>query len=427
MFEMSSKRQMLLYRAGFILLCVVPTLIVAIGAVIPNRPRTWEDRVFRQLGLPASIGKVKHPRPNTTVLEQVVISDPDSGVVSRLHAVEVQETSETLELRLVHPEIRADRIDLLFRAIQQHVMRQQLLDRSIDVTCPQLVLLSPDAQSDDLRPTATIENANCRIAATAKGCKLDLRFSPPGTQGAPPCQVVVEKQGSVSEGSAVKLIVDTRDHFISCSAFSALFPPLKHLGAECQFRGKIQGQLVRSGWSGNISGEFAQLDLYQLIQDQFPHVFDGLATVNIAALEFQNSQIVRASGRLRSARGVIGNSLIQAAADKLGCGLDGELTGMSTRFRTIDISFEVSTKGVTIAGNCQANPTTLIEGQFGEPLLKQPASSQPLAALARMLVPDSDVQVPLTRETSKLLSVFPIPSIETHKQSGLPRATLRLN
>ena len=77
----------------------------------------------------AEIGRVDCPRPNTTVLGKVVVSDPEFGTVSRLHAVEVQDTSEVLRLRLIHPEIRADRLELLCRVIQEQLMRRRPTNR----------------------------------------------------------------------------------------------------------------------------------------------------------------------------------------------------------------------------------------------------------------------------------------------------------
>lgn len=423
---MPSKRRMLLCRLSFILLCVVPTLVVATGIIFPNRRQPWEKRVFQELGLNARIGYVDRPKPQTIVLGQIDISDPDFGAVASLHAVEIQENSEVLRLRLVHPEVRLDRLDLLYRAVEQHIMRKQLLDRRVEITCRQLTLSNPPTGNGNSGPVATFNNVVCRIASSAEGCQLDLSFSPTSTVTTEPCRMRIERAVSARSGVLVKWRADTHGNEVSCDSFSALFPSLARLGGNTSFRGSLDGYSNDHGWNGNVSGSFGNVDMYRLVQEQFPHTFDGLANVQFGLLEIRNNKVVRATGNLRSERGTIGNSLIEAAANQLGCRLENGLAGTATRYRLIDVTFEVSAEGVTIVGNCQARPATMIEGQLGQPLLAHPESRQPLAALARMLVPQSDVQVPLTRETSKLLSLFPIPSLQQHQKPGVPRTTLRL-
>lgn len=422
---MPSKRRLLLCRLGFIVLCVVPTMIVATGIALPHRRQPWEDRTFQHLGLTATIGQVSRPRPNSTLLQGVVLADPEVGNVANVRAVEIDESAETLRLSLVHPEVRADRLDLICRSIQQRLLRKKLLATSIEADCRQLTLLV-GVQGADPRPIATFADVKCRIAGTAKGSILDMRFSLPGNQPSRPCQLTIERQSTADGDPTVVWLANTHGCFVPCQVISAVFPPLGRLGSDCHFRGSIRGVAGNDGWTGSVRGEFAQVDLYRLVQEQFLHTLDGMADITLTQLDFRGSKIVAAQGRLRSARGVIGNSLLRSAAEHLGCRLENGLTGTATRFSAIDFEFDVATDVLTLHGRCKAQPTTMIQGALGEPLLDEPAIATQLAALARTLVPHSDFQVPLTRETSKLLSLFPIPSLQHHGRNQAPRAVLRL-
>lgn len=423
---MISKRRLRLCRWGFLLLCVVPTIVVATGIALPNRCQPWEDLARDQTGLVATIGEVSHPEPNATLLQKVVLADPDVGVVAKLRAVEIDGSDKTFTFSLTHPEIRADRLDRVCRAIQQRALRKRPLLTGIEAYCRQLTLLLPAKGAKSPSPIATLSDVKCRITATAKGNKFDLRFSLAGSASASPCRLTIERQSSGNSEPSVAWQIATHDCFVPCRVLSSVFPPLDRLGPDCQFRGSIQGVTNRQGWTGSVQGEFTEIDLYRLVQEQFLHTLEGAADVTLTELKFHNSQIVVAKGRLRGQRGTIGNSLLAAAAEHLGCRSQNNLAGTATRYRVIDFSFDVLSDRVALRGNCKAQPTTMIEGVLGEPLLDEPKHASRLAALARTLVPHRDVQVPLTRETSKLLSLFPIPTLQG-KQSQAPRAVLRLD
>jgi hypothetical protein len=47
-----------------------------------------------------------------------------------------------------------------------------------------------------------------------------------------------------------------------------------------------------------------------------------------------------------------------------------------------------------------------------------------MVALVKMLVPDSRVQVPATRQTDWLLKLLPIPDVVPHDSQSLPQARI---
>ncbi|MCH7728236.1 MAG: hypothetical protein IH991_17425 [Planctomycetes bacterium] len=178
-----------------------------------------------------------------------------------------------------------------------------------------------------------------------------------------------------------------------------------------------------------MSGDLRGVDLYQLVQEQFSHTFSGTASVHLVRAKIHNGRLVNAAGSLKSSGGTIGRRLLEAAADRWNLILHNVADGAVIRFAAMDIGFEFDESTIRLTGNCGELGTSWIVTDTGNPILSSHGvTTAPILSLVRVLVTQSDVQVPLTRETANLLSVFPIPAVKRSSDNANqpPSTTLRL-
>ena len=94
---MHDRTRRLLCRLGFLLLCVLPTLAVAAWASVVCSPAyvaarrvAWETRLSHHLGLSVQLQGVRNPTRGVTVLEGLVLSDPETeACVARVRQIEM--------------------------------------------------------------------------------------------------------------------------------------------------------------------------------------------------------------------------------------------------------------------------------------------------------------------------------------------------
>jgi hypothetical protein len=88
--------------------------------------------------------------------------------------------------------------------------------------------------------------------------------------------------------------------------------------------------------------------------------------------------------------------------------------------------FTLDEKGFTLHGQCESAPASTILKSDGGPLLVGSGDAAlPIVALIRVLVPDSQIQVPATRQTDWLLQVLPVPDVLPRDPNAAPHARLR--
>jgi hypothetical protein len=70
----------------------------------------------------------------------------------------------------------------------------------------------------------------------------------------------------------------------------------------------------------------------------------------------------------------------------------------------------------------------MLLGSQSETLMTSPSATLPAVSLVRTLAPESEIQVPATRETNRLLKALPIPSLVVPERVGArpPYSPLRL-
>jgi hypothetical protein len=99
-------------------------------------------------------------------------------------------------------------------------------------------------------------------------------------------------------------------------------------------------------------------------------------------------------------------------------------------YQQLCFGFDIDQRGLTMQGQCQGSTIgTMLTDHQGATMLTSPLTTVPVVALLRVLVPDSEVQVPATQETRLLLGSLPLPPLVPSPRIGSrpPYSTLRLD
>ncbi len=212
-------------------------------------------------------------------------------------------------------------------------------------------------------------------------------------------------------GAVVEL--HTGETAVPCWLLAGPLGFLPHLGPRASFRGSIWATETSDGWEGEISGALVDVDLQSLVTEQFPHRLSGRADIAIQKCSFRHGRLEEAGGVLTAGPGVIGRSLLIAAADNLHLTAGEAAAKVATlqEYRELALGFVIDTAGITLRGQCSGAPGVLVKSRDGALLTESAGPPEPAVALLRMLVPQSEVQVPATREADWLIGRLPVPAV----------------
>ncbi len=413
---MHSSTHRLLCRIGFVLFCLLPTGMVAIWICWPESSSIWQQQLTNLLGLRARVHGVSHPRPGTIVLEDVHLSDPELGDLARLPSVRIVQNAETCNLLIPEVEIAAGHLDRVRELLHDRILRGGLVgDRTFTARISELTLAdTPLGQASHAMAKRKLTDVVCTFEPTEIGSRFTAQFRYDGNQLGDVCEFSLERR--LAAGGAqptTRWFLDTGDSYLPCRLIARQISGLAALGESCEFRGVLWIELTPRGWEGDFSGRFRNVDLKCLVSNQFPHTLPGLADVELRRAKLREGRLIDAAGSLSCREGSIGEELLDAAAAHLKLKRAGDETLSPVGYQRLDLGFQIDQSQLTIRGQCDARGTILLDEQ-GRALLAESADATvPAVSLARMLVPQTEVQIPLTQESAALLRVLPAPQAIT--------------
>lgn len=460
MFPLHDKTRRKICLAAFALICVLPTTAVMAWCAYRHRPGYVDAEALRLsgvLGLEVSLEKFQHLSPGSVRYEGVELTDPQSGrIVLRCRVLQAAwrdiadargEKNPTLELTASQPVVEVESFDALEQLIARRLRRragQPAVD--LRLTAGEVTLHAAE-HSDTLAefqgtievlPGGTQARAQFRLGGSmtgstaAKPVVLRLFRS---TQGVPPT-VVFE--------------LDTRGCAVPCRLLAMGFRPLEPLGTRSRFRGYVWARQTPDApsteprWDSEITGTLLDIDLDDLISANFPHTLSGTATVVIQQASFRQGRLESASGTLVAGPGldgsgldespigsrhVISRSLIDAAVEQLGLVRGGEsrTPGDLVPYEQLSLSFLIDAEGLRLQGRGPAGgPGVVLADRYSHLLSTTNPYPRPVVALLRALVPQSEVQVPATRQTDWLMRYLPVPDVIGLRPTDPPVPQVRL-
>ncbi|HVX10519.1 MAG TPA: hypothetical protein VHC22_05025 [Pirellulales bacterium] len=412
MFAIHQRTRRRICQAGFCLLCAMPTTgLLAWTASMKTGSHLARCRqeLGERLGLTVRCERIRYPQPGQSVYERFELADAETGEwVLRCRSLEVTRTGRTLALAPGDVEVAAPRANKLLRLVQRRLAHELPGDDAVWLTPTQVTLVTPSASQ-------TYEDVDCRIDTQGDASTATLHFRLPDPQpGEPPMVAITRNRSPAGISTTIKL--DTLGTELPVSVFSPWLDLQRELGRDAAFSGSFTVVEGTDRTDCQIEGLFSDLDLHRLVTRRFPHHLTGIANVELKA-DISEGGVVEAVGLLRCESGAIGDSLLAAAIDLLDCqpgtALQGRRLTAGTHqvFHDLAFDFTVNREGVRLESWADAQPAgALLLDVRGASLLGAPSGEPlPLVQLVRALVPESELLVPATKETARLVPWLPLP------------------
>jgi hypothetical protein len=424
-------------RAGFLLGCVLPTLLVVSWvayqrtAWFHERERdSWRAVLSRHLGVDVAIDAVTHPEPLVTRLEGVVLTDPETGRrLAAANRVELGREDGGWVAFLGDAELPYAQLTR-FQEIAQPLLWRRAGDGA---PVWQVVVGSLQLTGGPSAHTLLDVRLFGEASGESTGPRVRVEFRLAGVEMREPARLVLTRRRD-GDRPATDWEFETGPRALPASALSTVFPPLGELGEECQISGRCAFRQRDGGWDGEAQARFAQVDLDRAVTRRFPHKLSGIADIAVSQLRWRGGRVVEAAGSIESGGGVVGRSLLEAAASNATLQWSVPEAVLENqqpywKYRQLSLAFELSAQGLQLTGHCDgAEPGTIIAAADGA--LAREGSQPWLSAVAvvRWLAPHNEIQVPASLATEGLLRALPLPPMvggETAIASP-PRPRLRL-
>lgn len=415
---MHDRARIAVCRWGFLTLCVVPTLLTCgfiafhwLSLRSPAAKAEWERELSQRLGFAVSIESLSYPQPSVAELSTIKLADAETGqLLAECRGVEIVRQAEQWEVTLIEPMIRREALPELVQRLHDRLFTSAAPMARLHLAAAQLTIQDDAAAlslvhlSSDLQMTADGREWTARFALPQQLEFIDLRVtrnrlvSPPATQVERNCPARVPA------------------HWLS-----GFLGDVNSLGNDATYAGNGRLTVARSGVSGQCSGELAGIDLTTVISQRFPHLLSGLATLTLEHATFDSGRMSQARGTLVVAGGGrIGRSLLEAAQNHLQLTADLPADDVdSIHYERLALGFDLTGDHVRFTGNADEHqPGILLTNESG-PLLSVASDHEaPAVALARTLLPDSQVQVPAAMQTAAILKVLPLHSADSPLTAG---------
>ena len=423
---MHDRTRRMLCRAGFLGLCVLPTLGVLAWSSSRASPGHSADRaaeLSRELGLHVSLAGVSYPQPGVALYEGVELADPETAApLARMRFLESGGGGSVTALVASQPEIDALQLGRFWQVVAER-MRQTTGPQ------PTIRLAAREATLDWPAGSQTLTDVLSELDAKSGSDNervVTISFRLAGSDAPEPIRIRYSRRITDSRPIS-QLEIHTGAAAVPCSLLTVPMGIANRLGERARFRGSLWATEAVDGWAGELTGEFTEVDLQTAIAEQFPHHLSGTASITVQSAHFRGGRLEDARGTVAADRGVVGQSLLSSAARymQLAGTAGSDSNAALVPYDQLAFLFEIDSTGLTIHGQCDRPPGAIFSGGGTALLAESSGSSGPVVALLRTLVPQSEVQVPATRESDWLMRRLPVPQIMPPSGEP-PKGKLRL-
>jgi len=420
-------------RATFVALCLAPTTAIAMWGLwrhLPTHTSGYRAALSQQFGMRAELTAVRHPQPGVELYEGVSLFDRETNaLVLRCRVLEVSHDGDSARWTAEQLEMDAEHCLKFWELVSRYLEREW-------ATAPAQVQLA--ANTVTLRigeERQTIADVRGRLHRGEPSCEAELAFRIEGAEDGSMAKLSAVR--ATEQGPAVTtLSFDTGGIALPCRVFAPLFDAVDPLGPESRFAGTVRAALSGDDWRGEVAGSLEHVELDRLVTARFPHTLDGIAQVDSLKCVFAGGRVTAAAGEVRGGKGRVSRSLLQAGSEWLGLrGFDpglphsaGPTTEQMAFFHRLAFDFMITPDGLVLTGRCTEQPGAMLVDSTRVFWTQPAVQPQPVVNLVRVLVPQSEVQVPATAETETLLRHLPLAEIvrPTREFEPVPTARLRL-
>ena len=405
------KATIVVCRWAFLVLCVVPTLATCgfiavhwLTLCSPAAKAEWERELSGRLGVTVAIEGLSYPQPSLAELAGLTLADPETKLpLGECRRVEIERTPSQWQITLVEPSIARGALPQLVRRIHEWAFVAAREDAPpLRLTATQLVI-EGDEQAHCLNHVAATWET------TAAGPALAVQFTLLPDEQSP---IELRVTRTAQQTPPVTKVEWDCSPPLPCALASSFIPELELAGHRATIAGTGRLLWQEGEWSGELAGQVRGIDLSRLIGERFGHILTGQGNLTLQQATLESGRLASARGTLTASGGRISRSLLAAAQEHLA--LDAELPPEeeeSTSYRKLALRFELTDQGLRLMGADDSQPG-MVTTVAGPLLSARPNHHVPAVALVRALVPESQVQVPATKQTAALLRWLPLPAVD---------------
>lgn len=417
MFSLHDRVKRRIAVAGFLVMCVAPTLGVLLWSAAWRS--SWHTRgeavrLGRYLGMNAALDRVEHPLPGVARYHGLVLVSPETGrEVFRCGWLETQlktltdaegRPRSTLLLWAWQPQVEAAEAAEIGQMLQRAIrLRAGNAELDVQWSANRVELQTPGGCHE-------LVDVHGGVQTTAGGTQAILRFRPAGQTEGPGVRVRLGRNRQ-TEPAGDWFDVNTGDAELPCEVLALGIAPIGSLGPETTFRGSLWAALAADGWQGEIeAAQFSDVDLDRIVTDRFAHRLSGTARVAIDYARFRRGRMEAIRGGIVAGPGQVSQSLLAAAVEQLGfeSGLPPIGASKAVSYRQLALGFSAGPSGLVIDGRCDGpGAGAVIRDEHGR-LLGPPCRSQPMVALLRTLAPPTAPEAPISPATDWLSRHLPL-------------------
>ena len=425
---MHTNLRLLICRSGFVLFALLPTLVVGGWIIRRGMPeytlaqRTeWERELSQRLGLSVSVGDLQYPHPGVARLIAVELANPETReVVATIRELDVNQDGDSFSLHASQPVVNVRELSLLGSTLHERLLQ------SASGRAPDCQLVAADLTVHDNVRAVTFPELIAVIGQSPAGDPtIDLEYVVAASSGEGARGRLSALRNRQIRPPSTRWKLDTGGASLPCWLASSTLPPVQQLGGDAQFAGTATWMLAEDGLQGEVTGRLTDVDLDSLISEQFIHQLSGRAVVTLQPAIIHAGQLSQLRGSVQSMDGWVSPSMLAAAGQHLGLQLRPELSfenGQPVPFRQLSIGFLLTDRTLQLSGNCDATRPGVALANAAGPIAEVPAQHTTASvSLLRTLLPETEWQVPATRQTGPLAAILPVPDLSpelTARHSG---------
>jgi hypothetical protein len=401
-----------LCRLTFVAACVLPTLATGLTALVLHSPpyrahraAAWHAGWSVLLGLDVASADCESAGPGQWIVRNLELRDPASHVwLARVRTVQVARTADGYQVRLGQPQVHARHVERLAMLLHEHVLR-----RGVSFASP-VHLAAGSLEWVGQSTSESVFELRCVLESAASGTEmlLEFRAADTGPEDRVRLRLVHNRQLD-PPGTGWEL--HTGAASLPCSLARSWLPSLARLGEACTFQGSLWCEQQPAGWDGQLHGTLRSVELDELVTRQFPHKLSGIAELTLDECRLENGRITHVQGELQCAGGgVVSQSLLDAAEQAWGLTQHPRAgDAVLLRYGRLALNFSLTATQFTLT-TPDADGAVLADSHGPLLSLEHPAPRSPLAIL-HLLVPHTDLQVPVSRETAAMIPLLPLPEL----------------
>ena len=407
----------MLCRAGFLLLCAIPTLLCVRATIFPKSVNHWSAEIQHQFGVINRIGHVQLRSPNQTEFHDLRIGS--DRFQSRLNidkaSLWVRSDAKTLVIENARGSVSA--FWNTMNRIVESVAWSGNSDRDVCLQFETMTFLDNEHQSG-----AAFTWNDLRISISKQGQHLVATFvCDQHTDRFMENESVVRLERTVTE-QGINWSIVAVGYRIPCWVLKHVIPAAASLNSSAEFA-DVEANLVCQNelWSGGLlSGRLMDADLDQLVARRFGRVLTGRVLVNVHSLQIRNNRIESMDGDLYSQSGVIGSSLLNAFTHSLGMQLVepfDQSTG-NENYTDLRFGFRINRDQIAIYG--MESGAVLNDATGHSILIAQHGQNHPVSSLLNLV---SWPAARINANAAALSRYLVVSPIDDYRYEALPRTS----